>query len=408
MRQLLILTAFRWPSPEGAAWSRVLNYARALVAEGVQVKLASRFGVGSWHENEIVVEPGICLLGAGAPATGNPDIIGKQLDLQMVAAYRAWRSRQTGSVSILHIPHLHSYAADRILLQALAAGSQDPLFLEKNEMEEALVRNVVWVNSWKESLQRIALYPLRLRQSKQHDLFATRYDGLLAISTHIETWAEGLGVPVLRIPILTNCPQLDKAGTRPSDGLVQLGFFGPLTELKEGVHTLLRALAQAGLTSRVQLNLFGRSTPRQVRRFLSLARRVGLEQVRLHGHIPPDEVDGWMQKQELLLLPRPSNMQTEFGFSTKLAEYLASATAVLATSVSDNGLYLKDGWNSFMAKPGCQDSLADKLREAVERREELPEIGLRGREMAQKHFHYAQHRQALVRFLFPGEKAALL
>jgi glycosyltransferase involved in cell wall biosynthesis len=404
MKQLLVLTSFRWPSPEGAAWSRILNYARALVAEGVQVKLASRFGAGRWHEDEWEVEPGIHLLGAGGSTPGTPAPADPDPERRLVEAYRAWRSLQEGPVSLLHIPHLHSYAADLVLLQALAAEPRDPLFLEKNEMEEALVRNVVWVTSWKESLQRIAFYPARLRQARQHDLLATRYDGLLAISTRIETWARGLGVPVQRVPILTHCPPLETPRSGRAEGPVQLGFFGPLTEPKEGVHTLLHALAQAGLTARVQLNLFGRSSPRQIRRFLSLARKVGLTQVKLHGHIPPAQVGGWMEQQELLLLPRPSNQQTEFGFSTKLAEYLASGRAVLATSVSDNGLYLRDGWNGFLAAPGCRDSLAGKLQEAVERRDELPEIGRRGRETAEQHFHYAQHRQALVRFLFPGER----
>jgi len=48
-----------------------------------------------------------------------------------------------------------------------------------------------------------------------------------------------------------------------------------------------------------------------------------------------------------LVLLRPKNIQTNFGFSTKLAEYDYSNVPILLTDISDNCMSLKDEKDAF-------------------------------------------------------------
>jgi glycosyltransferase involved in cell wall biosynthesis len=101
------------------------------------------------------------------------------------------------------------------------------------------------------------------------------------------------------------------------------------------------------------------------------------------------------------VLPRPSTPQNEAGFSTKLAEYLASCRAVLATRISDVPFYLTDGLDGFLAAPGDPRDLERQLRRilALDRRE-LDAVGARGRETARREFNPLAHAAALLQIFF--------
>ena len=70
-------------------------------------------------------------------------------------------------------------------------------------------------------------------------------------------------------------------------------------------------------------------------------------------------------KYHLLILPRPINKRTIYGFSTKLSEYLVSGIPVLLTDVSDNAMFIKDNYNGYIIPPGSADAIAGKLEEII-------------------------------------------
>lgn len=400
--QALFLTSFRWDREGGASWARALNMARALRDQGVRVFLASRRGGRDWNHDTRELEPGLILLGATqGPET--PSGPADSPERRLAGAWLAWRGREVGT-ALLYFPSIHQYRADLDLLESLAPHAMGRLFLEKNEMEEALVRNVLLVQSPRESLQRIICYRRRLREARLHDRLVSRYAGVVAISTRIEEWCRAQGVPVLRVPILCGDQTGSSAGgdgpRRGSGEALAVGFFGVLSQRKEGIGTFLEAVARAGLGPRLQLNLFGRSSHWQRAAFACRASHCRLSHVTHHGQVSNAEATAAMARQDLLLLPRPTNMQTEYGFSTKLAEFLASGTPVLVTAVSDNALYIRDGEHGFVTQAGDTAALAAKLKQIIESRERLADIGQAGRRLALTHFHYSAHGQALKQFLF--------
>jgi glycosyltransferase involved in cell wall biosynthesis len=84
------------------------------------------------------------------------------------------------------------------------------------------------------------------------------------------------------------------------------------------------------------------------------------------GNIDPDKLTDEFRKYNLLILPRPLNRRTKYGFSTKLSEYLVSGVPVLATDVSDNALYIRDGINGYLIPPGSAPVMAEKMLQVIE------------------------------------------
>ena len=106
-------------------------------------------------------------------------------------------------------------------------------------------------------------------------------------------------------------------------------------------------------------------------------------------------------QQNILILARPQNLQTRFGFSTKLAEYMASGVAVLTTDVSDNLLFIKDGENGFIADSYKAEKVADKLFDIVNNKKYLDKKIIECANVtATKYFNSKKYKDKLARFLF--------
>jgi len=240
-----------------------------------------------------------------------------------------------------------------------------------------------------------------------------RYTGVVAISTSLERLARASGANVLRVPIL--CDASRSTGTPRTQGPgtpvpLRLGYSGWLSRSKDGLDTLMGALGrvrEAGVA--FELHLWGPVADTERDALLhDLPDKVGIaDAVLYHGLVPRETLVERLRGCDLLVLPRPSNPQTENGFSTKLAEYLGTGTPVLATRVSDNADYLADGRNALLVAPGDEAALVEKICGFAgmpqSKRKRLGDAGLA---LARKHFHFEIWGRPLAEFLFPGENGS--
>jgi glycosyltransferase involved in cell wall biosynthesis len=176
---------------------------------------------------------------------------------------------------------------------------------------------------------------------------------------------------------------------------------GSISVKKEGLIDLLNALAilkRKGVD--FILNLYGSGDAASLKEIEKFASYNDMHNnIKLHGSIPHTKVPEVLHKHHLLVMTRRANLQSEYGFSTKLAEYLGSGTATLVTDVSDNKLFIEDEVNGFLAAPGSVFGLADKLFE-IYQRNDLVEIGMKGRQTAENHFDYHHYKDILYHFFF--------
>ncbi len=100
-----------------------------------------------------------------------------------------------------------------------------------------------------------------------------------------------------------------------------------------------------------------------------------------------------------LLCCRTNSPYANFGFPTKLAEYLATGTSVIATRVGDTGYYLQHEQSALLAEPENVQSIASCMSYVVEHPDLMKSIGLHGQRVAQEQFHFERYAQSLAEFI---------
>ena len=130
---------------------------------------------------------------------------------------------------------------------------------------------------------------------------------------------------------------------------------------------------------------------------VQLVHELGLDdRVVFTGMKPASEVPQLLVNAKALFLTRPDTLQNRAGFSTKLGEYLASGTPVVAAGVGDIPLYLKDHENAFVFEPGDFYAVEDAMEYIIENPEESNQIGMAGRMTAERHFNSTIESKKLI------------
>lgn len=117
------------------------------------------------------------------------------------------------------------------------------------------------------------------------------------------------------------------------------------------------------------------------------------------GTVDRDEIPSLLINAKVLALARPSSIQAEGGFPTKLGEYLATGNPVVVTNVGEIGHYLKDGINAYLSAPDDIDEFAAKLDAALTDEMKSKTIGLKGKELAQTVFNYKVQGARIAKFI---------
>jgi glycosyltransferase involved in cell wall biosynthesis len=156
-------------------------------------------------------------------------------------------------------------------------------------------------------------------------LVLRRSDQVIVLSTALRDRALALGVPANRVEIVPNGVDVDKFTPRQAGREALILFVGALSEIK-GVEYLVRALP-AILTRRPEYRLALVGEGPQQRELMALAESLNLaEQVEFVGPQSPGQVQAWMRRAKVLVLP-----SIEEGLGVVLLEALASGTPCAAS-----------------------------------------------------------------------------
>ena len=230
------------------------------------------------------------------------------------------------------------------------------------------------------------------------------YDGIIVISRNLEEYFLGLSKKIIRIPILCDLSEInyeDQASTYQA-GVFKICFSGSIAVRKEGFDLLFEALSLVNQKKNVELYLYGFIGDNDNYKLNFLIERYKIKsKVFYLGHIVPDKLTQEFRKYNLLILPRPLNKQTKYGFSTKLSEYLVSGVPVLVTDVSDNSFYIKDGYNGFIIPPGSLSEMVRKIFDIIDNYNKyFYTVTTNAYKTAQENFDYKLFTSTLINFFF--------
>jgi glycosyltransferase involved in cell wall biosynthesis len=248
---------------------------------------------------------------------------------------------------------------------------------------------------------RAPLWGALLRRLQLPILYAL-FEGIVVVSPGLEDLVRRYArsrVRILRIPALTDCREFVVAGKASPETTIV--YAGALSEAKDGVLTLVEAFARvAGRRTGPRLVLAGEATDPGEPSCLEVAGRLGVGQsVTVLPRVPRARLVELLTGASLLVHARPASPQADYGFSTKLVEFLASGTPVVTTVTGQAGGLLEDGRTAFLARGSDAGSIASAIERALANPDEAARVGRRGRELAEREFDYRAHGERFAAFL---------
>lgn len=230
--------------------------------------------------------------------------------------------------------------------------------------------------------------------------------GIIAISSAISDFYKDRGMQAENIFLLPILVDVDRYRERSDavvpalQGITYLLNSGTFS-VKDGVAFLLDAFVRIAREFPDVRLVFTGNVSESVRQ--ELFRLVSEDHIRSRilfvGFLGREQLVWAYQHAAALLSCRPNNAFANFGFPTKLAEYLASATPVVATRVGDVERYLADSENAFLARAEDAEDIARCMRQVLTDAGAARAVGERGQEVALKSFSYRTYSLPLSEFI---------
>lgn len=382
-----------------AGAQRVMKIAKSLAEAGVQVFLCSLPYI---HESKIdscEVASGIHIL-RSRPQKGDNRT---RIAVFVKAIGEFILSRESKPVVYLY-PTTFVYK-DFIYLIYFKFIKKIRFFCEINELRTAIALTKASSGNLLTKVWNIAKSLKDYLKYKANELQIPLYDGIVVISTALEKRFSGVARRIIRIPILCDADGIDdRAIPRLNpDTPFKICFAGYIKYEKEGFNILYESLYLVKQNQSVELYLYGKLEETDRILLERLANEYDLRSnVFYMGNIDPSELPDEFRKYNLLILPRTLNKRTKFGFSTKLSEYLVSGIPILITDVSDNALYIKDGFNGYIVPPGSAQAMADKIQKIIrEYNWQSPEVVKNAYNTVREYFDYRLYSKAYSDFFWP-------
>lgn len=223
--------------------------------------------------------------------------------------------------------------------------------------------------------------------------FYKKMNAFIAISNQIKDVYQRYGKPILN---LTNSAPVNQAPVKHAFHspmrIVYTGTFASKDGLKFLVEGFNRFAEKVGDVA--ELILIGRGTSdSQTEATISNNRLI-----KRLGFVTEEELADIQSSADILCMTRCNSAFANYGFPFKLSEYMATGNTILATSVGDVPLYVKDKVNGLLVNPDSSDSIYEALNYAYNHPKECIEMGLKGIDTVKAYFDVEKNGDLLYRF----------
>jgi len=231
------------------------------------------------------------------------------------------------------------------------------------------------------------------------------FDALLVMTKPLKTYFEqrvNKHARLLHVPMIVDISRFLSNPSPSPDKSRYIAYCGHLGGNKDGVPILIKSFAiVANKYSDVKLYIIGDAPGTDdLEKLMRLKDDLCLsERVVFTGRVKRDDIPGYLCNASILALARPTSLQSEGGFPSKLGEYLSTGNPVVVTKVGDIPDYLTDGENAFLVEPNNSQAFAEKLDYVIANQDVAKRVGINGRAVALKNFDYHVQAKRVVEFL---------
>lgn len=234
--------------------------------------------------------------------------------------------------------------------------------------------------------------------------FCQRINGVLPISPSLSNFfVNEFGIKknkVCTINMIVDSTRFEYIGNIEKKNTIT--YCGTISESKDGISDLLKAFKivseeNENLTLKLIGGFENAVTRENVHDFI---RSLGIQnKVIITGVISADQMPLLLSEAKILVLSRPQSKQAQYGFPTKLGEYLMTANPVVITDVGDFNVYLKDKEDVIYTQPNNYNDFANKLLWVLDNYERAEKIGMNGKTVALTCFNYKVEAQKVLNFI---------
>lgn len=180
-----------------------------------------------------------------------------------------------------------------------------------------------------------------------------------------------------------------------------IGYCGDVGGNKDGVKNLIYAfsLIESRFPKLKLLLIGGTKNINELDQLKTYAIELNTKNICFYGQVDRNRMPSLLVNSKLLVLARPSSLQSTGGFPTKLGEYLSTGNPVLVTKVGDIPLYLKDKENAFLVEPDNNIEFANKIIDILDNYDFALKVAERGKNLTQTTFNYKVQAKRLHHYL---------
>lgn len=224
-------------------------------------------------------------------------------------------------------------------------------------------------------------------------LFYKLFDAIIVINKTLYAYYSAVklkNAQIIILPMTVDSSRFDKVLQEEKKSF-DFVYAGSMSIYKDGVDILINAYVQfknkiKGSTRLILIGSIKEQTT--IEKLKNIVSKNNLEEeVLFIGEKHRDEIPTLLCNANALVLARPSSIQAEGGFPTKLGEYLLTKKPVIITNVGEIKNYLEDNISAYISEPN-EVSFSQKMIEVYLEPEKATRVGLKGFDVAMKNFDY--------------------
>jgi len=245
-----------------------------------------------------------------------------------------------------------------------------------------------------EADNRLSLKDKMERQYVMNRLFP-RFDGVIAISEYLASFARTRCSPdcrMAKVPILVDFEAFDVPDRSELEPVPYVFHCGTLYDKKDGYCDMLEAFGRALRDYGVKARFVSTGSIAEAQnpvRVMEIIKEYHMEsQVEFIGYVQGNDKRDWLSRAALVIINKPDNLQNRSGFSTKLGEYLAAGKAIIHTRVGEAQNYLEDGKNARLVPCGDVAALAAAISSCLSDMSVSRRMGEEGKALCRSTFDF--------------------
>lgn len=243
--------------------------------------------------------------------------------------------------------------------------------------------------------------PLRYKVMEWLQRLSTRTaSGLLVQTNTLKEYFTNYGIKNIQVFNILIDPERFQNLERTTDNKF-ISYCGSVGVYKDGVNDLIEAFAIVHQKhSNIKLRIIGPFfSPQDETTLLEKVSALNIkDDVVFTGKVHPKDMPSLLFNSSILALARPNNKQAQYGFPSKLGEYLFTGNPVVVTRVGEIDHFLEDKKNCVFAMPDNPKDFAEKLIWVLDHPKEGEAIGKAGSGIAENCFSIQSQCKVALEF----------